>query len=130
MLNLRTAFVLACVAAAGNVGNGADWPQWMGPERNGIWNEKGVVRSIPEDGLPVKWRLPIAGGYAGPAVADGKVYVCDYVATSGDVQYNAGAADKRTGKERVLCVDSRTGEIVWSHEYDCNYEVSYGTGRG
>jgi len=128
MLNLRLAFVLACVAAAGSVGNAADWPQWMGPERNGIWNEKGVVRSIPEDGLPVKWRLPIAGGYAGPAVANGKVYVCDYVARSGDLQYNAGAVDKRTGKERVLCVDSRTGEIVWSHEYDCNYEVSFGNG--
>ncbi|MFG0331913.1 MAG: PQQ-binding-like beta-propeller repeat protein, partial [Maioricimonas sp. JB049] len=127
-MNLRQTFVFACVVAASAALNAADWPQWMGPGRDGIWTETGVVRSIPEEGLPVKWRLPISGGYAGPAVANGQVYVCDYVAETGDVQFNSGVADVRSGKERVLCVDGKTGQIIWSHEYDCDYEVSYGNG--
>ena len=52
-----------------------DWPQWLGPHRDGVWHEDGIVDSIPEGGLPVRWRVPVKGGYSGPAVADGRVYV-------------------------------------------------------
>ena len=56
-----------------------DWGQWMGPNRDGVYNESGVIDAIPETGLEIKWRTPIKGGYAGPAVADGKVFVFDYL---------------------------------------------------
>ena len=50
-----------------------DWPQWMGPKRDNVWREKGILDSFPKDGPKVLWRAKIANGYSGPAVADGLV---------------------------------------------------------
>ena len=47
---------------------GDDWPQWQGPNRDGIWHEQGIIEHIPENGLPILWRVPLGGGYSGPAV--------------------------------------------------------------
>ena len=55
----------------------ADWPQWLGPQRDAVWRETGIVEKFPADGLKYRWRVPIGGGYAGPAVAGGRVYVTD-----------------------------------------------------
>lgn len=105
-----------------------DWPQWMGPGRDGIYREAGLVDSIPEDGLHVKWRKPIAGGYAGPAVYQDRVYVSDYVRETGEIQNSPGGRNELTGQERVQCFDAATGRLVWSHSYDCPYSVSYAIG--
>src|SRR5436190_13873727 len=56
---------------------GDDWPQWLGPKRDGIWRETGILKRFPADGPRVRWRTDIGAGYAGPAVAAGKVYVTD-----------------------------------------------------
>ena len=93
-----------------------DWPQWMGPQRDGVWRESGVVEAIPASGLPVKWRTPIGLGYAGPAVANGKVFVMDYVRQTGETKNNPLAADELGGVERVLCLDEATGAVVCKHE--------------
>ena len=61
----------------------ADWPQWLGPQRDGVWRETGVLQTFPAGGPKVLWRAPVGGGYAGPAVADGKVYVMDRVLPGG-----------------------------------------------
>ena len=52
-----------------------DWPQWLGPRRDSVWREKGLVAQFPADGLKVKWRVPVELGYSGPAVADGRVFM-------------------------------------------------------
>ena len=54
-----------------------DWPQWRGRERLGLWTETGILDAFPEEGLTVMWRVPINGGFSGPAVADGRVFVLD-----------------------------------------------------
>ena len=54
-----------------------DWPEWRGKGRLGVWRETGVLDTLPNGGLPVSWRAPIYGGYAGPAVAGGRVFVTD-----------------------------------------------------
>jgi len=105
-----------------------DWPQWMGPQRDGIWREKGVLKALPKGGPTVKWRTPIQGGYAGPAVADGRVYVFDYVTDGNRNADDPGTATKLMGKERLLCLDAGTGMEVWKYEYDCPYSVSYPAG--
>src|SRR6516164_6810993 len=56
-----------------------DWPQWLGPNRDDIWRETGIIDKFPKDGPPVRWRTPIDQGYSGPAVADGRVFVTDHV---------------------------------------------------
>jgi outer membrane protein assembly factor BamB len=108
----------------------ADWPQWMGPNRDGVWPETGIAETFPAGGPKVLWRTPVGGGYAGPAVANGKVYVTDK-------QLKPGAADpvdpfdvKKPvpSAERVLCLDAKTGRQLWKHEYDCTYQVSYPAG--
>ncbi len=105
-----------------------DWPQWMGPNRDGIWAEDGIMQKFPEGGLNVRWKAPVGLGYSGPAVADGRVYLMDYIKSSGKIANNAGARDRLEGKERVLCLDAETGKPVWEHAYDRPYAVSYGSG--
>lgn len=105
-----------------------DWPQWLGPKRDSVWRETGIVEVFPENKLPVKWRVPISGGYSGPAVAGGKVFVTDYVKTSGDAVNDPGTRPELKGQERVLCLDAESGKELWKHEYDCAYAISYPAG--
>jgi len=55
-----------------------DWPEYRGKGRLGVWNETGILEKFPEGGLKVLWRTPVKAGYAGPAVADGRVFVSDF----------------------------------------------------
>ena len=121
---------LACglCSVALKSGFGTDWPQWMGPQRDGIWRESGLLEKFPESGATVKWRIPVAGGYSGPAVADGRVYLTDYLRESGESFNNPGQRAELQGKERVHCLDAATGEEVWKYEYDCAYKISYPAG--
>lgn len=85
-----------------------DWPQWRGDNRDGVWAETGILEHFAGDVIPRKWTVPIAGGYSGPTVADGRVYVTDYVVGPPQI-------------ERVHCFEWQTGEKIWSHAYDCTY---------
>lgn len=100
-----------------------DWPQWMGRNRDGVWHEDGIVERFPEGGLKVLWRQPVGLGYAGPAVVAGKVFVTDYQRTAGEVTNSPGGKTKLEGRERILCLNAATGEMLWKHEYDCPYEL-------
>lgn len=92
-----------------------DWPQWLGPRRDGVWREKGIVKKFPTAGLlPRVWSQPLGEGYSGPAVADGRVFVMDRI-----------AAD---GVERVLCFDAKTGQELWKHVYPVKYTIAYPAG--
>ena len=57
----------------------ADWPQWLGPNRDGVWAEPGTLDALPKDGLKRVWTAKIGAGYTGPAVAGGKLLVMDRV---------------------------------------------------
>ena len=119
----------ACLwAAVVPAARGDDWPQWMGPGRDGVWREEGIVEAIPAAGLPVTWRVPVKGGYGGPAVAKGCVYLMDYDRPASPL---ANAPNDRTqlaGRERILCFDAATGKLLWEHAYDCPYAISYASG--
>jgi outer membrane protein assembly factor BamB len=129
---LAFAFVVAvlalCAVAPIPAVRGDDWPQWMGPQRDGVWRESGIVQAIPAAGLPVKWRVPVKGGYSGPAVADGRVYLADYDHGDGAVANSPNDRTQLTGRERLLCLDAATGTLLWKHEYDCPYAISYASG--
>jgi len=106
----------------------ADWPQWFGSKRDGVWREEGILDKFPEGGPKRLWTTPINPGYSGPAVADGFVYVMDRV-TEKKPEGNPAKAVTTPGTERVLCLDAKTGKEVWVHEYDCPYQrISYGFG--
>jgi outer membrane protein assembly factor BamB len=105
-----------------------DWPQWLGKNRASDWRENGIVERFPKDGPTVKWRIPVQWGYAGPAVADDKVYLMDYVHQSGKVTNSAGTRDKLSGMERILCFDANDGQLIWAEEYNRPYSLSYPRG--
>ncbi|MGM0490839.1 MAG: PQQ-binding-like beta-propeller repeat protein, partial [Planctomycetota bacterium] len=95
---------------------GEEWPQWRGPNRDGVWRETGVLKRFPRSQLKHRWRVPISSGYSGPTVADGRVYVTDRVVEPREM-------------ERVHCFQWRTGREIWSHAYECSYGgVSYTAG--
>jgi outer membrane protein assembly factor BamB len=125
---LPPSLLAALVATSVIVARADDWPQWLGPQRDGVWRERGIVAAIPADGLPVVWRAPVAGGYSGPAVANGRVYVTDYVVREGDLVNSPNDRTLRAGTERVLCLDAATGKLVWKHEQDVPYSISYASG--
>lgn len=104
-----------------------DWPHWLGPTRDNVWRAKGVTEKFPEGGPKVRWRAPLGGGYAGPAVAGGRVYVMDYQ-TTGDTAPDPNKRNDLDGTERVVCLDSATGRPIWTHEYKCPYHISYPCG--
>lgn len=105
-----------------------DWPQWMGENRNGVYTESGLVDEIPEAGLPVKWRVPVELGYAGPAVSGGRVFVSDFKLESGKITNGPGTRDNLSGLERITCFNAATGELVWRYEYARSYKISYPSG--
>ncbi|MEQ1850675.1 MAG: PQQ-binding-like beta-propeller repeat protein [Chthoniobacteraceae bacterium] len=106
-----------------------DWPQWLGPQRDAVWRETGIVEKFPKGGPVVRWRVPIGGGYTGPAIADGRVFVMDrQLATGAANPGNAFARTQIPGTERVLCLNESDGAIRWKHEYDCPYSISYAGG--
>jgi len=95
-----------------------DWPEWRGNGRAGVWNESGILDRFPESGLAVAWRTPLRAGFAGPAVAAGRVFVTDFAPSDG-----------MKGTERALCLDERSGKILWTREWDADYGgMSYATG--
>jgi outer membrane protein assembly factor BamB len=107
-----------------------EWPQWLGPKRDGEWRETGILDKFPEGGPKVRWRTPIGAGYSGPVVVGDRVYVTDRMLAEG-AKNPANPFDTKTevpGKERVLCLSDKTGEPLWKHEYDCSYRVSYAIG--
>jgi outer membrane protein assembly factor BamB len=109
----RLGWVLTLTAVVG-MAHGDDWPQWGGPQRDLVWREMGLVQSLPEGELPRVWAMPIRSGYAGPAVADGRVFVTDRVAED--------------DLERVWCFDAKSGREIWKHEYKAPYTISYPLG--
>jgi len=94
----------------------ADWPQWRGANRDGVWAEEGILEKFDAPQLPVRWRVKIAAGYNGPTVADNRVYVTDRLTVPAPI-------------ERVRCFDAMAGQEIWSYPYECEYEkVGYRAG--
>ncbi len=92
-----------------------EWPDWRGPNRDGIWNETGIVEKFASKHIAHKWSVPVSSGYSGPTVAQGRVYITDRLETP-------------TELERVHCFDEKTGKQIWSYQYECEYEFGYPAG--
>ncbi len=108
---LRILIGVAAAAAAIAQVKADDWPEWRGKARLGVWNETGLVDALPAT-LPVTWRAPINKGYAGPAVAGGRVFVTD-----------ARRKVRDEVIERLLVLDENTGKTLWTKEWDTDYSA-------
>ncbi len=100
-----------------------DWPQWRGDSRLGEWHETGIIDTFPDSGLKVVWRAPVRSGFAGPVVADGRVFVLDWLEDP--------ASRTLDGTERLVALDEETGSVLWTNEWATTYrmlQISYAIG--
>ena len=72
----------------------------MGPNRDNVWNESGIIDKFPEGGPKVLWKADVAIGYSGPAVAAGKVFITDFM-TDENVKIANFERREFSGTERV-----------------------------
>jgi outer membrane protein assembly factor BamB len=86
-----------------------DWPQWRGPQRNGISAEKNWAFQWPEDGPKIAWKARVGLGYSGFVVADGRAFT-------------VGHTD---GKDTVFAFNADTGKEVWKHSYPAELGDKY-----
>jgi len=100
---MKTAFCLATLLLAGLVTNlrAADWPNYRGPDHNGISKETGWTAQWPANGPKVLWKAKVGLGFASFAVARGRAY------TTG----NAANTDT------IFGFDATTGAELWKHSY-------------
>ncbi len=119
--------ILAALLVTPLAARADDWPQWMGPKRDNVWRETGLLDKFPEGGPKVLWRAPVAGGYAGPAVANGMVFCAEYksAVSLGEGNFERKEAD---GEETVFALEQKTGARVWQHKYPVRYTISYPSG--
>lgn len=85
-----------------------DWPQFLGPNRNSISDQKGILRTWPENGPEILWTAQVGIGYGGPIVKDGKVYLLDRADSIGDTMR---CFELATGKELWNCSISAPGSF-------------------
>jgi outer membrane protein assembly factor BamB len=114
-LSLKS-FVVATVMLSWSISLKADWPQWRGPNRDGLVKNAVVPAAWPKT-LKEEWKVPVGKGHASPVEANGKIYVF-----------------ARQGEEEVLlCLDAVTGKEVWRSSQPISYEpheaaVAHGKG--
>ncbi len=119
-----------CVGFIPFASHAADWPQWLGPRRDSVWTETGILDKFPTNGPVVRWRAKVGGGFSGPAVANGRVYLMDRQLAGGAKNPSDPFARGSSipGTERVLCLNEADGTVSWHHDYDCPYTISYASG--
>src|SRR5215472_808635 len=97
----------ACLAAFLAIAAAADWPQWRGPNRDGIVETFSEPKAWPEK-LQRKWKIEIGEGHSSPVVADGKIYV----------------HTRQGDRELLSCLRPDSGQAIWQEGYAAPYTVN------
>jgi outer membrane protein assembly factor BamB len=90
----------------------ADWPQWLGPFRNGSSPETGLLTAWPKQGPKVLWKVEGGEGYSAVVVADGR----------------AVTMVQRGGKEVCIAHDAVKGTKLWEREIGPGFANNFGNG--
>jgi outer membrane protein assembly factor BamB len=95
-------------------GAAPDWPQLLGPDRNGVYSGPPLAETWPKEGPPKVWQIPVGEGFAGPVVVGGRVILFH-----------------RRGREEIVeSLDARTGMSQWRFAYRTNYRDDFGFDEG
>jgi outer membrane protein assembly factor BamB len=81
------------------------WPQWLGPRRDGVSPDTGMLASWPTHGPPQLWSISLGPGYSSMAIARGRLVTMTY----------------HGGREFVVCLNADTGKDVWRRSYAASY---------
>jgi outer membrane protein assembly factor BamB len=110
---LRTAIGVSILVWAAS-GLASDWPQLLGPTRNGIYSGPELAESWPKEGPAVVWQRQVGQGFSGPAVASGKLVLFH----------------RQDEREVVECLEAGTGKALWSFGYPTAYHDDFGFDEG
>lgn len=105
---MKSLAFLVVLAATKLAASGADWPQFLGPNRDGTAPEE-KLRSIFDPEPKIAWKHKVGTGFAGPAVAEGKVVIFHRV---GDLA-------------TVDALDAKTGKPLWQFSYETDYADTF-----
>src|SRR5882672_10461862 len=107
------AVLIGCLAVRA-AENGADWPQFLGPTRNGVYAGKDLAAAWPAGGPKILWQHKVGAGWSGPVVSGGKVVLFYRI----------------EDKETVECLDAASGKPIWKGEYETVYRDDFGFDEG
>ena len=111
LISCLPVFALTCIALTR--AHAHDWPQWRGPDRTDVSKETGLLKSWPEGGPKRVWLSDKAGlGYAGPAIANGKLFTMGV----------------RDGAEHLIALDVKDGKELWSAKIGDVLKNNWGDG--
>jgi len=105
--------VLVALAVASQTA-AEDWPQFLGPERNGVYRGPALAETWGAGGPRVVWRKSIGAGFSGPVVVQGRLILFHRV----------------SGSEVVEAFDARTGASQWRYAYPTAYRDDFGFDEG
>lgn len=106
--------VLLCVVMCGRLRAAQDWPQVLGPGRNGIDTGAPIVPSFPRTGPPLIWKGDVGAGFAGPAVSAARLILFHRV----------------NNRETVGALDALTGKTIWTFDHPTSYRDDFGFDEG
>ncbi len=114
MRQLITLALAGMLLGGGLCASAADWPRFLGPDANGIAPDTGINRNWNSKPPQTLWKVTMSDrGYAGPSVADGRVFIVDHVGNN-DV---------------VRALDLGSGADIWRFEYPDTDQFDYGYAR-
>ncbi len=114
ILPVRTGAAVLFTCLLVTAGRADDWPQFLGPTRNGVSVEQGLAASWPKGGPPLVWQHEVGEGFSGPVIAGDRLILFH-----------------RVGNEEVVeCLHAATGKPQWKHAYATNYSDALGKGDG
>ena len=115
LLIFAAAATSAVALAAQTAPRAADWPQWRGPNRDGLSRDTGLLSSWAPSGPPLAWKVSgLGAGFSSVAVAGGRIY------TMGD----------RSGVQSLLALNQADGRPVWSARVGPTWDDEMGGPRG
>ena len=91
-----------------------DWPQFLGPQRNGIYFGPPPAKTWPKEGPPVVWQRAVGAGFAGPAVSGERLVVFHSL----------------SNRAVVEGLEARTGKAIWKSDYATDYRDDFGFDDG
>jgi len=95
-------------------GAGADWPQYLGPDRNGVYSGPPLADAWPASGPRKVWQKSVGEGFAGPVVVGDRLILFH----------------RRGSEEVVEALETTTGNTVWRFAYKTNYRDDFGFDEG
>lgn len=102
------------MAAAALQVQAGDWPQFLGPHRNGATTETNFAPSWPKEGPPIRWQRQVGEGFSGPVAGSGRLILFH----------------RRDNQEIVECLDASSGKEIWKGAYPAGYRDDFGFDEG